>query len=326
MKVLHVGAQETNSGWGADYFLNLALHANGHDVIGVDFRKHRRDIRRWIRQARGFEVFLLQRGDFFPRSVIRSIPGPRVFWASELFLRNRDQDRLFRSGLFDHIYVRTEQCRAAIVERGWQPADRVSILLSAFAPWRHRRLHVPKSIDLAFIGNITPRRQRALDRLRAKLGDRLWAGKAFGEDYVRVVNAAKIVLNIHADDVADTETRVYEVLGMGTCLITEQLSPENPFDSTHLVQVGDIDAMADAALRYLEDDDARERVACAGHAEALRRHTYEVRAAEMVQQWRGLAGKSERVETVVASASAWGMLTESLVRFTGLPWYRYLDL
>ena len=212
-----------------------------------------------------------------------AVRRPRLFWASELFARRPDQYPLFRSGLLEHAFVRTLACKRAVVERGWMRADQVSILLSGFSEKSHRRIEgVEQDIDVLFVGSMLPRRAAILDRLARRFN--VVVRRAFADEMVHLFNRAKVVLNIHAEDEIDTETRVFEALACGSCLVTEQLSEDSPFRSgEHLIEATGIDAMESAIARCLEDESYRRSVADAGHAEALEHHSYRARAAEIAE-------------------------------------------
>ena len=281
MRILYVNVIEQHRGWGAEYFVDRGLRELGYSTHNIDYRAHRWTLSRHLARAPEFDVLLLQRGDRFPLALVRACRRPRLYWATELVARRRDQDLLLRSGLFDHVFVRSRPCLEAIIRRGWIPADRVSVLLSGFDQELYRKLPgVPKDIDVLFVGSLTSRRRAVLSRLTRTY--RVAVGKAFSEELVRLFNRSKIVLNIHAEDHLDTETRVFEALGCGSFLLSERLSQESPFVSgEHLVEVNSIEAMVDAIGNYLEADEARRRIAAAGHLEARARHTWLERARQI---------------------------------------------
>jgi hypothetical protein len=279
MRILYANVIEQNAGWGAEVFMNRALRRLGHETYTIDYRKYRHRLARPLAAVPDFDCFFLQRGERFPLAVVAAVRRPRIFWASELVARRRDQDRLLRSGLFDHVFLRTADCIATAVTRGWCEPDRCSVLLSSFDPTLHRPLGTPKDIDVLFVGAMTPRRERWVTELSRR--HTVTTATAFGEDLVGLINRARIVLNIHAEDFPDTETRVYEVLGCGTLLVTEPLSAECPFSEGELVVCATPDDMGNAIDRFLSDETGRERLARKGHRAALEAHTVDHRAAQV---------------------------------------------
>lgn len=275
MNILHISYIETNQGWGAECFVDRAFEELGHTVCKLDFKKHERHLTDALKKYEDFDVVLLQRGDHFPKGLLLSINRPKIFWASELISRCRDQDRLLYSKQFAHYFVHSEACKSTLCKKLSQKGDSatVSCLLNAFDEKLHRKLYLEKNIDVLFIGSITKRRKLLLDRLKRKNNITI-CSNIFGEDFVRKVNRAKIVINIHASKQLDTETRIFEVLGCGSFLLTEPLSEENPFISGQHYIEADIEDFTDQINRYLHDDEKRENIARQGYIEAISKHSY----------------------------------------------------
>ena len=305
MKILYLNAIETNSPWGAECFVNKALLSLGHETITIDYRKNRRSLDRAFRDLlEDIDVLFLQRGEYFPLELIRAVNRPRIFWASELVSRCRDQDRIFKSGLFSHAFVRTPTCRETIVGKGWLDYGQVSILLSGFDPdSQFLETDIQKDIDVLFVGNVLPRRQIWLSYLSQYFN--VVTERAFGLEMTRLVNRAKIVLNIHAEEHLDTETRVFEVLGAGAFLISERLSEENPFENGEdYIEVDSMEQMQRAINKYLADASARNRIAARGHSTASSRHSYLKRAEFITEIFKSYIDTSTDVavdERIVSS-------------------------
>lgn len=269
--------------WGAERSVNRELRRQNHSTVTLDYREERWRLARHFLDVDDFDVFLLQRGDYFPLPLVRSVRRPRLFWATELVERRRDHLHLLRSGLFDHIFVRTPRCRRIIASRGWIDEERVSVLRSGFDAHLHTsRPELPTDLDVVFVGTLTARRRAILDELSRYV--RVEVRKAFGREMVELYNRARIVLNLHAEEHLDTETRVYEALGCGAFLLTEPLSEENPFNSgDHLVEVEAGLPMVEAISYWLEHEDERRGIAEQGHREAVRHHSWAARARTIAQ-------------------------------------------
>ncbi len=279
MKIFYINVIEQNDGWGSEVFVNRGFQALGHETFTLDYRQHRERLASKFLEVPDFDALFLQRGDYFPLELLQCCSRPCLFWASELVSRRRDQDRLFQCGLFDHIFVRTPQCKKAVVQKRWADPEKISILLSGFDERTHRKLDgVTKEIDVLFVGSMTPRRRMILDRLKQKFNVEIM--QVFGEEMARAFNRAKIVLNLHAEAHLDTETRVFEALGAGTFLVSETLSEENPLQSgIHFLEASTLAEMEQIIERYLGNETERERIAHAGHQEAITHHSYTARAA-----------------------------------------------
>lgn len=275
MKILHISYIETNEGWGAECFVDRALEMLGHTVYKLDFKRYEKHLLHKLGQFMDFDIVLLQRGDWFPKELLEAINRPKIFWASELISRCRDQDRLLYSRQFEHIFVHSKICKEMLSKKLLKKKDHtiVTSLLNAFDEKVHCKLGLEKSIEVLFIGSITKRRAVLLDKLRGKV-DLTICENIFGKDFVEKVNRAKIVINIHASKRPDTETRVFEVLGCGSFLLTEPLAAENPFiHGKHYVEA-EIEEFPSQIEKYLREDTLREHIAEQGYLEAVNRHSY----------------------------------------------------
>ena len=278
MKLFYINVIEQNTGWGAEVFVNKGYHILGHETHTLDYRKYRANLASKFLEAPDFDALFLQRGDYFPIELLEACNRPRFFWASELVSRNRDQDRLFQCGLFKHIFVHSQQCKESVIQYKWAEPSSVSVLINGFDESVHRILPgIGKDIDILFIGSLTERRRKILDRLQQRFP--LHITQVFGEELVKMFNRARIVLNIHAEDHLDTETRVFETLGCGACLVSEKLSAENPFQpGLHYAEAATLEDMEDKLAYYLSNDRKRQQLAEQGHQEAIQKHTYTARA------------------------------------------------
>jgi spore maturation protein CgeB len=136
------------------------------------------------------------------------------------------------------------------------------------------------------------RREKILGELQSEFNIKIC--QAYGEKMVQLFNRAKIVLNIHAEEFLDTETRIYEALGCGSFLISEKLSGENPFIAgKHYIEVNDLKMMKDQIKYYLENQTEREEIALNGYHEAINKHTYYVRAKEFTKKFEEQTLKTE---------------------------------
>lgn len=306
MKILYFSVIEQNTGWGAEGFLNNAFHEQGAETLPVDFRKHRERLASLCKDVPEFDCLFLQRGDDFPLEIIEAANCPKFFYFSELLLRRRDADHLFKANVFDRYFVRSDSCRAFLLEKGWVPESKISIHLSAFDPKLFNAIpDAKKDIDVLFVGAQTKRRKKILGDLSKDY--KVVAPSVFGRDANEYFNRAKIILNIHAEDFLDTETRVFEVLGSGSFLLTEKLASENPFNAQQLVEVDSIEEMKQKIGYYLQNQKERESIALAGRSEALENHSYAKRAEELLGKFREFRSNSTALFDQVALDNYIGM-------------------
>ncbi len=282
MKILYANVIELNAGWGAEVFVNQALRAQGHPTFCVDYKKHRHDMSRQFLKVGDFDSFLLQRGDGISLRVLEAVQRPRFFWASELVSRCRDQDRLFEWGGFDFVWVRGFECRETLIGRGWTAPEKCGVLQSGFDPAFHRPPFQPveRDIDVLFVGSLTPRRQRILKKLSNRWN--VHVEQTFGAPMIALLHRAKIVLNIHAEEFLDVETRIYEVLGCGAFLLSEPLARENPFPPEHIPIWENEAELNELIAHFLRHKTQRESICQSAHLEAWNHHTWAHRAAQIV--------------------------------------------
>ncbi|MFO0795824.1 MAG: glycosyltransferase [Candidatus Brocadiaceae bacterium] len=137
---------------------------------------------------------------------------------------------------------------------------------------------------ITFIGNQTLRRKSifiALEKYFKVFISNIWDSKKLNE----IFNESKIVLNIHLSDLLNIETRIGEVLGSGSFLLTEELPCQDLFiDGEHLVQwrQGDVEDLIKKIQYYLIHEDEREKIAEKGHRFAIEHHSFEKRMHQLL--------------------------------------------
>lgn len=285
MRILYINKIHTNAGWGSENFLNAALQEQGIETLCVDYEQNKFNLAQTLLELQqDFDAVLLHRGRGYllPASLLRAIHRPRFFLFTELVERNWLQHYLLRDELFDHVFLRSLSNIRQVTEKGWLQPEQVSLMLSAIRPEFHRPMpEISKDIDLLFVGSLTPRRQAILVELQKEFN--VMVQQAFGEEMVRLINRAKILLNLHAEEPLDTEIRVYEVLACKGFLLTEKLSEESPFHSgQHLVESTTLDELKDNIHTYLAHAELREAMAEAGYQYVIQHHTFAEQAKQVI--------------------------------------------
>jgi Glycosyl transferases group 1 len=286
MKILYINQIETCAGWGLETFINQYLLASGATTICVDYEKNAYSLaNELLKIDEDFDMVLLERGCRYliPIEILRAIKRPKIFLLTELVARNPKEHYLLNSGIFEHILFRSLPCMDEALAKSWLEKQQMSLFLSAIDPNFHRYIeNTLKDIDILFVGNLLPRRQEIINQLSQSFVVTTCA--VFGQDMVKLINRAKIVLNIHGTDLLDTETRVYETLACKGFLLTECLSCESPFqDGVHLVEAKNISDLKEKIAYYLSNDLAREHIAEVGYQEVIHRHTFQERVKQLIQ-------------------------------------------
>lgn len=180
----------------------------------------------------------------------------------------------------------------------------VAMPISAVNPDFHRRYdltaieHERYTCDIAFIGTLIPdhlysRRVQVLEALREfDLG--IWSvhdvpsalrpfvrGAALGEDMLRIMSAAKVVVNVHGDFMHyGGNMRTFEAAGVGVCQIADDLPGTRTWftpDENILTFQTPAD-LCDTVQSALADVSYREPIAQAGQRHVYAHHTYDHRA------------------------------------------------
>jgi len=137
-----------------------------------------------------------------------------------------------------------------------------------------------KIYDIVFIGGMTEDRKRICDKFNIKHIN------AFGEDYVREMQSAKICFNKSMS--YDINAKYFEILGSGSFMLTNfnenffSYMDRNPFIEKMFYY--DDDDLKSKIDYYLSHDDEREEIASKAHKYILENHTYESRAKLIISK------------------------------------------
>ena len=164
-------------------------------------------------------------------------------------------------------------------------------------PAMHGRAWVDKRYDIGFVGSLTPHhamRRRRIQRLQRRFA--VHVERSFLRDMARTLSRSRIVFNDAVKE--DLNMRVFEALATGSLLLTDRAQgsglEEMFVDRQHLVYYDDEDTLETLADHYLRQTDERERIGEQGRAEVLRWHTYDHRAATLLDTVLG--GAPERTQ------------------------------
>jgi GT2 family glycosyltransferase/tetratricopeptide (TPR) repeat protein len=215
---------------------------------------------------------------------------PCAWWAIDTHL---NLDWYLKKGPdFDLIYTAqrdgaSQLRQAGMASAGWLPL--------ACDPEIHRKHEVPKSIDVCFVAHLFPGpRQDLLDLIQRRFRN-TFVGQRFLDEMAKTYSESRIVFNRSLRN--DVNMREFEALSCGSLLVTNDLKDNGQAelfqDGVHLATYSDAGDLLDKIEFYLRRADLRERIAAAGREEALSRHTYVHRMAQIIHDL-------DRLETSVA--------------------------
>jgi 2-polyprenyl-3-methyl-5-hydroxy-6-metoxy-1,4-benzoquinol methylase len=257
------------------------------------------------------EHFLPSQADAIPRAgfdlylqiddgLESRLPGelrPCAWWAIDTHLnfdwclaKARDFDLVFAAQRDGAERLRQE----SIATASWLPL--------ACDPSVHARHDVPKRYDVCFVGNVFSGPRSDLLRLLQAHFRNTFVGRCYFEEMARAYSAARVVFNRSV--LNDVNMRVFEAAACGSLLLTNDLSDNGQAelfrDGMHLATYRDAEELLDKVRFYLARDEARERIAAAGRAEALARHTYRHRMEALL----AAAGQGRRLVPVAPADPA----------------------
>ncbi|MBP9020240.1 MAG: hypothetical protein KBG01_01785, partial [Syntrophobacterales bacterium] len=250
--IIHlVGAQQTNYPWGFENRLIPAINGLGHTLISTDYRKQRPRLPDLLAQKA--DLTLVCKGEGIDPHLVESVPCVTAIWYAEQIGTPESHDETsiarrkelaFNLHAFDYAFSHDPANLLVYKRLG---AQRVFPLpCAAVDPVLNHKLDTPKKHDVVFVGSKTPRRKKILEALTRK-GIEVYSPDIWDPEKLNILfNESRIVLNLHLSDLLNTETRVAEVLGAGSFLLSETLSdPDLVRAGTHFVQFssGDIEEL-----------------------------------------------------------------------------------
>lgn len=212
-------------------------------------------------------------------------PKPNIYWMSDTHINNGQEGdsypyRRDMARKFDKVFAAqknaVEWLKRDGIEAEWLP--------HAFEPLAYPKFdYASKDYDVCFVGNVnSPNRVEFLDRMFKEFPNFFFGQRRFQEAAEKFCKS-KIVLNIAMTD--DANMRLWECLGTGSFLLTNWIPTiEELFeDGKHLVLYKSLDEAVDKAKFYLNNDEAREKIAQAGYEEVMKNHTIDKRVDKILE-------------------------------------------
>lgn len=221
---------------------------------------------------------------------------PAALWAVDTHIQF--ERTLNKARGIDWVFAAQKDGAEALRQAGVGPTRWLPL---ACDPDVHGRQEVDKQFDIAFVGNrVGGRRQELLELIGRKYPN-TFVGRRYFEAMAEIYSASRIVFNQSVGN--DVNMRVFEGLASGSLLLTNDLSDYGLADlfrnGKHLATYCDAEELLDKIDWYLQHEQERERIAAAGRAEALARHTYFARMQSLLQTIDG----ERQVKTVSPKAN-----------------------
>jgi spore maturation protein CgeB len=124
-----------------------------------------------------------------------------------------------------------------------------------------------------------------LRRLQSRFRN-TFVGRRYFDEMARTYSASRVVFNRSIRN--DVNMRVFEAVACGSLLMTNDLrdnGQEELFrDGVHLATYREAEELIEKVEYYLAREAVRERIAAAGRAEVLARHTYRHRMERLLEE------------------------------------------
>jgi spore maturation protein CgeB len=158
--------------------------------------------------------------------------------------------------------------------------------------------HDHSSIQVAFVGTASRRRLKLVKYLQSEgikvhafgpywcqaLGGPMAHPGAYGPEYARICSKARVVLNVHLFEGWGPNMRTFEIPACGGVQVCDWVEGLDDF-FTDGVEIGVYRTHRELLTiikKLLSDDDARRDMAASGLARAVRCHSYDLRAREIM--------------------------------------------
>lgn len=140
-------------------------------------------------------------------------------------------------------------------------------------------MNIEKKTNIGFCGNVLNRGDLISHLSKFDIKKDIFV---IGEEMVRIINSYKIHFNKNIS--IDINYRTFETCGCGTFLLTNYTpNLEKLFDiGNEIVVYNDLEDLDKKVTYYLENEEEREAIAKAGYQRAIKNHTYDVRALQLI--------------------------------------------
>lgn len=221
------------------------------------------------------------RGEFVPDGVLEQLGGLKIALSSEPFPRmidghyeytfdsiNRYLDfRIIRNKPFDYIFHYDVASLPILKKDGLNLSGEFAFPVDTTV---YKSLSMSPQWDLFFIGRSTPHREAHFGYLKHHYQFLHICHGIFGPQLVNYLCAAKICLNIHAENEVSWEPRMQMMLACGVFVISEKITPNTYLrPGIDYVEISSPHELHQAVEYYLQHDAERIKIAKSGYEQVL---------------------------------------------------------
>lgn len=222
-----------------------------------------------------FNIFF--RGEYVPDEVLQQLRGIKINLSSEPFPReinghiecttdSMERYRSFqiiRSKPFDYVFHYDASSLNFMQSDGLKLSGEFAFPVATNV---YKPIDIPKQWDVFFIGRSTNHREQFFGPLKHYYNFLHIAHGIWGAELVKYMSAARICLNVHAEDEVSWEPRLQMMLACNAFVISEPITPNTYLrPGIDYVEVSSKDEMFEAASHYLSHEEERRKIAESGY-------------------------------------------------------------
>lgn len=270
------------------FYLSKSLKKLGHDVINCGPGKNQdiktslnENIENILKKSGPVDLIFIEESSFIPKN-LENCPTPKAIHFVDSHL-HFDIWHKELAKTFDFIFF-AQNKYVQKMKRG--KFKNVFYLPWAYDPLIYKDLNLKRDYDIGFVGTFNnlhnPKRTIVFTILKKMFKAKI-AQKTYGEDLAKIYSRSKIGINLSSG--SDLNPRTFEIMASGALLITDPQDNMISFfkDKRHLVIYNHLFQIPTLIKRYLKNDPERLKIAKQGQKEVLTKHTYDLRAIEIIK-------------------------------------------
>lgn len=285
IKKIHLVGADFDNKFGMEFFVKKSFDQLNWETICTSYRKLNKElVEMRIRNITGVDFLLCIKGERVSPESIYLAKVPTVLWQQDSIQANQDALNVIqaRAWAYKKVYtfdpVEIPLYKQYGVKAEWLP-------LAADTDTHKPDTQSSKSINIGFVGSMTPSREALISCILTKYPVQY---NYTHSDYVKIVNKTVINLNVGIIN-SGIQMRVFEILACGGFLLTNEIAEEGKLfkNVEHLIYYTDKN-LFELLDYYLLNDRARIKIGMRGREEVLAKHTYKHRVETIIKNMERL--------------------------------------